>query len=195
MASQVDVANRALSKLGQRRIASVSDSSTEARSVAAAWDILRDAELRAHPWKFSLARGRIGALTEAPAFGFTHQFQLPAKYLRLVSIDGLWCWIALDEPDLAWQIEGGRLLLNRAGPVNLRWAQVVENVGLWYALFVDAFSCRLAVEICQQITASDSLKQSLEYDYQKAIRLARQTDAIERAPQPPRDGSWILGRA
>lgn len=193
MASQVDVANGCLTKLGTRPITSVSDSSQEARAVAGAWERLRDAELRAHPWKFSIQRKLVGALTEAPAFGYTHQFELPAGYLRLVEIDGVWCWDAGEKP--AWQIEGRRLLLDHAGPIRLRWAGVIENVGLWDPLFVEVMVCRLATELCEKLTGSDSKKNALEFDYQKAVRIGRQTDAIERAPQPPRDGSWITGRA
>src|SRR5690606_36699993 len=126
---------------------------------------------------FAVSRTTVGALTDAPGFGFTHQFQFPACYLSLVEDDGIWRWTVEDE--LAWSLEGRRLLLNRSGPINLRWVGVKENVGEWDALFVDAFSFRLAYEICEQITGSDIKKRTLYYDYQRAIRRAMQRDALE----------------
>ena len=50
MASKVEIANRALQKLGAKRIASLSEDSRNARAINAAYDTLREAELRAHTW-------------------------------------------------------------------------------------------------------------------------------------------------
>lgn len=192
MASQVDVANRALTKLGCRPITSMGDASQEARAVSSAWDITRDAEMAAHPWKFTLFRRSIGRITEVPPFGYAYQYELPAGFLRLVEIDGIWAWETPEKP--LWSIEGRRLLLDLAGPINLRWAGVVETVGQWPALFCEVMACRLASELCERLTSSATQKNTLEYEYQKAVRIGKQTDAIERAPVPARDTSWITGR-
>ena len=56
MASEVDIANRALSMLGEARITALSDNNKAGRAMNARFDLLRDAELAAYPWRFSINR-------------------------------------------------------------------------------------------------------------------------------------------
>ena len=56
MASEVDICNRALSKLGAARITSLTEDSVNARACNAMYESVRDAELRAHPWNFAMKR-------------------------------------------------------------------------------------------------------------------------------------------
>jgi hypothetical protein len=54
--SQTRVANHALQKLGAQLISSMNEDTREARTVNACYSILRDRELRAHSWNFSIKR-------------------------------------------------------------------------------------------------------------------------------------------
>ena len=81
MASVIQVANRALTKLGAARIISLGDNNKQARAVASCFDDLRDAELRAHRWSFALVRTALPALTTTPAYEFQYEYQLPADFL------------------------------------------------------------------------------------------------------------------
>lgn len=56
MATQLEIVNRALQKIGAKRIASLTDDVKEAREVAACYDRLRDDELRAYNWRFAIRR-------------------------------------------------------------------------------------------------------------------------------------------
>jgi hypothetical protein len=70
MTSQVDIANRALTKLGAARIISFGDDNKQARAVSSMFDIVRDAELRSHIWSFSVKRASLPALLSTPDWGF-----------------------------------------------------------------------------------------------------------------------------
>jgi hypothetical protein len=190
VASQVDIANAALVKLGAERITNLSDPGAE--PLEGAWDRLRDAELRSHPWKFAIRRGEFAPLTEVPAWGAGYQYQLPADYLRLVAIADDWWWD--DELGPPWRIEGQRILTDMGSPLRLRWLSRVTETPRFDPLFVEALACRIALDLCVKVTGSASLKQTLRQDHMLALRDAYRVDAIERSPEPMRDTSWITGR-
>ena len=66
MAGKVEIANRALTKLGAERILLLTDPSKEARVMNAMFDTVMDAELRRHRWKFALKRATLPALVATP---------------------------------------------------------------------------------------------------------------------------------
>lgn len=90
MASVIQVANRALTKLGAARIISLGDDNKQARAVASCFDDLRDDELRAHRWQFAMKRIELAALSEVPTFGYKHQYALPPDFCALI-----WSTIAI----------------------------------------------------------------------------------------------------
>src|SRR5690606_5691496 len=155
--SRVDIANRALTKLGAARIIALDDDSTASNTLNSMFDIVRDAELRANLWHFSKARAELPALTDVPLFGFSHQFQLPSDHLRLIQVGRQRCRPRPSE-DGWYSIEGGRLLVNQSGPLLIRYVRRVEDPTLFDALFVEAFACRLAAEACETITNSNTKK-------------------------------------
>src|SRR3546814_2945523 len=101
MTSVVSICNRALTLLGQKTITSLEDNSQAARLCVESYGPTRDAVLRDHPWNCAIARADLAALSEAPAFEFGRQFQLPPDCLRVLELWG---------SRARWKIEGRRLL-------------------------------------------------------------------------------------
>lgn len=206
MATQIEVANRALSKIGAARITSLDDNSTPSRAISAAFDIVRDDEIRAHGWSFAMRRAVLAASTDTPAFGGAYVYPLPSDFLRLWML-GDWYWLGPDMSDyrgagcLPYTIEGRALLTNEArspdavpGPVRVRYLAQVSDTTLWDSNFVEAFACRLAVEICDELTQSSTKKNGMWQEYDQAIRRARRTNAIELPPEYIQDDTWVLSR-
>jgi hypothetical protein len=198
MASQVGIANRALTKVGETRILSLADDVEAARVIFSLWDIVRDAELRARNWNFSIARASLAALVAAPAWGFVRQFQLPSDCLRVVQVDEFFPGPSMSDyrnkSEAVYQIEGGRILTDLAAPLPIRYVSRVEDTGSWDAMFAEVFACRLAVEVCERLTQSNTKRQIAWDEYQQAMRAAVRSDAIENPPEPLPDDSWILSR-
>ena len=61
MASQVDIVNAAIRLLGANRITALDDTTKEARTFGAAWDMTRDATLAAYSWNFAIKYAKIAA--------------------------------------------------------------------------------------------------------------------------------------
>ncbi|VVE74073.1 hypothetical protein PCA31118_04674 [Pandoraea captiosa] len=198
MASQTDICNRALTKVGAARITNINENSKPARVMSALWDTVRKAELRRRFWKFAIVRTTLPALSEKPAWGYNTAFQLPADFLRLVQVNDTFAVPAMtdyrDQDDSAYQIEGSQILTIFNAPLKIRYVQDVADPGKFDALFVEALASKLAYEACEEITQSLSKRQQAAEDYKQAMRDATLAGAIERAPQGFPDDSWMLIR-
>ena len=188
MVAPVDICNLALQKLGEAPITSLDESTPIARQCAAAYEPMRDRELRAHPWSFALKRVTLAADLTAPDFGPTASFTLPADFLRLHPDHEY-------EEESDWTVEGRKLLSSRAGDaLTLRYIYRVEDTTEFDPLFVDALAARIAWQLCEIVTQSNTKKADARADYQSVIREARAVNAIEkRSAEPPTD-DWILVR-
>lgn len=183
MASEVEICNRALQKIGADRIVALDQDSRNARACNSAYSVVRDAELRAHPWSFAIKRDSLAADVAVPSGeDFDRQFTLPTDCLRVLMPADLY---------LDWTIEGRKILTNDAAPVYLRYISRVEDPSQFDVLFIEALASRLAHELCEQITQSNSKKESARQDYKDAIREARRVNAIEKIADEAPEDPWI----
>lgn len=187
MASEVQICNRALQKLGSDPIVSLADASEQARECSRAYADVRDAELRDHNWNFAITRAQLPALSTDPAWGFDKQFQLPADCLRVIELNGL-----NDSGD--WTVEGRMLLANAAAPLDIRYIKRETDVGLFDPLFVEALASRLAAELAEALTQSNTKAERALVAYREALRKARRADAIEGTPDMLEEGTWLGAR-
>lgn len=200
MASKVQIANRALGKVGAKIVVSLDDTTVkEARTVNAAFDIVRDAAIRAHNWSFAMERASLSALTDTPAWGYNYLYQLPTDCLRVVQVNDAWVAVGLTDyiggPDAEpYKITGRRIETDYAAPLKLRYLKRIEDTSQWDACFVEYFACRLAYEMCETLTQSNTKKESLRGDMRQHITEAIRANAIELPPTPLPDDSWVLGR-
>lgn len=184
MTSRVEICNRALDKLGSAPITSLDDNVKSARACARMFDSVRDAELRDHQWNFAIARASLPELDEAPVYGFSKQYQLPGDCLKVVEID----------PFGDWKIEGRRVLTNIPAPLRIKYIRRIGETSSFDALFVEALAARLAQELSETLTQSNSKKRAAQDDYSQAIRRARRSDAIEGTADALEETSWIKAR-
>lgn len=190
MASNVEIANRALQKLGAKRIVTLTEDSRNARAVNAAFETLKEAELREHPWNFSVKRVQLAAEATAPAFGKSRYFQLPSDFLRLLPPDPEYNY-----NDLDWQIEGRLIATNDSAPLDVRYVYNVTDPNTMDVLFREALASRIAYELCEEITQSNKKKEAAQADYDSAIAKAKRTNAIERTAAKPPEDTWVSIRS
>lgn len=193
MASQIDICNQALYKVGAAPIISLSDGTKGANALLAIYDIKRDSELAAHPWTFAITRAQLPASVTTPVFGMAYYYPLPTGYLGMVEVGENYVMYDPYQGAL-FQIEAGQIVTDEASPLNIRYIQRITNAGLFSPLFVESFACKLALEICESMSQSSSKKQNLKDDYDRAIKQAMRMNSIEQPPRLPPDGSWWSAR-
>ncbi|MDN7751741.1 hypothetical protein [Burkholderia gladioli] len=193
MASQVGIANRALTKLGSARITQLDEDSKAAATIASMYDDVLDACLSEHIWAFAKARAQLAALADAPLFGFEFQYRLPADYLRMLQVGQFLIYPKMDTRGL-YSIEGGNLLTDLSAPLSLRYTKRVTDPNAMHPLFREVFACRLAAEGCEAITQSSTKKQAAWAEHDRAIAQAVRVNAAERPSQPIGDDTWLESR-
>lgn len=194
MASETSICNQALVKCGAARITSLQDDTKQARALSAIYAVKRDAELAANPWTFAIKRAQIPASSTAPAFGWAYAYPLPSNYLALVEVGEDYSFYDSNTGAL-FAIEtdsNGSLsiLTDQTSPLNVRYIYRVTNAGFFSSLFVEALACRLAAEVCEELTQSTSKKEALWAERKQAVREARRLNAIEQPPRKNPPTSW-----
>lgn len=198
MASVIDVANRALTKLGAARIISLNDDSKQARAVNSCFADLRDAELRQNRWTFAIKRTQLATLATAPSYGFAYAYALPADFLRLDMVGDAYPSVDLsnyrDAEDVDYQIENNTILTDMTAPLKIRYGASISDPTLWDALFREALACRLAAELAEDLTQSSGKRELAWKEYTRALQAAKRSNAVERPPTMLPDDAWVFGR-
>lgn len=199
MTSEVSICNGALTMLGSDLIIALSDDNKRGRVLNSIYARVRDAEYDRHRWRFTFQRASLPELSTTPAFDFSHQYQLPSDYIRLVNGGDI-----LSIPDQSdyrtyqgedWSIEGGMILSFRTAPLRIRYIARITDTALMPPSFAEALSARLAFEACEALTQSDTKKSTVWAQYRNALKEAIRAKALEAAPQSIADDTWVTARA
>jgi hypothetical protein len=76
--TEIDVVNRALTKLGAQKITALTDNSPSASVMSDIVDPVRDQFLRDNTWNPAVERVVLAKDTTAPAWGWASRFALPS---------------------------------------------------------------------------------------------------------------------
>tara|TARA_R100001460_G_scaffold88404_1_gene129895 strand:+ start:894 stop:1490 length:597 start_codon:yes stop_codon:yes gene_type:complete len=194
MPSVVDICNEAMDLLGAATITSLTENSKEARLCNRRFETVRDSVLRSHPWNVAIVRTDIAADSNAPAFGFTHQFTLPTDpfCLRVLSF-----WnssvdneVAAYDSNVMFKIEGRKILSNQ-GTCNITYLARITDTELYDSLLSSAIAHRLASETAYAITGSNSVAQGMQALYEIRLREAKSIDAMEGFPEQPQADEFV----
>jgi len=188
MTSKVEVANTALSMIGELPITSFTDDTKSARVVNQRYDTVRRSVLRDHFWNAAKSRVQLPALTNAPAFGWARQFQLPSDFLRMVRINGMYPFHA------RYVIEGEKILTDMAAPLNLIYVRDEQDPSVWDAMLVEAVAARLGAEIAMPITQSIDMRDRAWQLYRQKLQTARTTDAMDEPAGEFEADLWLRSR-
>lgn len=205
MATDVDIANRALSMLGEARITTLTDATKQARAMNARYALLRDAELAAYPWRFSIRRVKLYASGTAPDWGYSTVYALPKDHLRTVKAGGdgtteQAVGVMYESSGYSggqravYEIIEGELHTNLSSPVDYEYIAQITDTTKFDPLFIEALGARLAADAAEELTQSDSKKRHAIGMYEQALNTARRTDALRRPPREKPAGRWHRSR-
>ena len=171
MASFVEIGSNALRLLGDDPITSLTEDSERARLVNAIYEEVRNEVTRAAMWNCAKDRQVLGSLATTPAFGWSYYHQLPSTCLRV--IDVLSGDIRIDH-----EVEG-RKIMTDVSSVNLIFLKKITDPNDMDALFIGAYTAKLAAELAEPVTGSRSLAEQMWTLYDRKVREARTIDSQE----------------
>ena len=194
-ASEVDIWNIALTRLGQTPVQAPDQDGKAATLCRRLYPSARDAVLRAYPWNCASRRALLGASTVVPPFGFARYFDLPQgpddetpKCLRVLGIDG-------DiEGNIKWKVEGGRIATDETGPLPVLYIGRIVDPTLFDPLVDDAIAMRMALGLCVPLTQNASHLEGLRQEYKEVLIEARRVDAQEGSPDAIVADLWLNSR-
>lgn len=193
MTSQTEIANLALSVLGEAPIFDLEQNSPSARACKRHYESTRDALLRHHRWNFAIKRTILSRLEEDPAFGWAFAYQLPNDCLRVLELNGKQAGTSNSD----FEIEGDHLLTN-AEVAMVRYTGQVVDARFFDSLFLEALSYKLASAVAMEVTGSLTKKEAAERQFrQLALVDATFVDSVETRPKvrlPSEDSNTIGAR-
>lgn len=182
--NDTQICNLALAEVGDSySITDIDETSNQASLCRLFFEPTRDSLLRSHQWSFARTLADLSAVATAPVFGWDYQYTLPADFIRLIEFNGLDAWQTEDDFQIGNGPDGGLVLLTDEDEASIVYIKRVEDASLFDALFVEAFTLRLAARICTKLTKDDAIRDRLHRGAKEALGRARQTDANESRPR------------
>lgn len=212
MATEVDICNLALARLGDAATVSSIDppeGSAQADHCARFYPIARDELLSSYPWRFAMKRKKLALLAEEPVGDSSaHYFALPADCLKLVRVHttGLGSLPTAFEdfaPEPAYGIEqvgSAKALVIRADEVWVEYVSSRTAPSLFPSDFVSALAYLLASHLAGPMipgSSGQTVSANMEKLFEAKVQYAIQNDADQRQDvfmrRDPYAGDAFLG--
>ena len=199
------ICNYALEYIGRRTIASLTESSREAKVCNTFYDMARQSVLRDHKWGFATRSITLAAVTATDYVGWDYAYTYPTDALYADKIytgsSTSTTTVGLSQVTghIPFTIESNEaknkkyVLTNQEEAVLIYTADATEE-NLFDSLFIEALSYKIAATIIIPLKAELSLQQSMNQLYGMAIAKAKASDSNERYEAPTDDNSILNAR-
>ena len=186
MPNAVTICSNALQILGADPISSFEDGTDNAGRCSNLYPTVRDSVLRAHSWNCATRRVLLSPLSAAPAFDFSHQFQIPGDWLRTLQV-------GYKGRTIPYRHEAQALLANVAAlPLVYCWRNKVEST--WSANLIHLVELEMAAKMAYAVTSSASMRDSMRDEAMRAFKLAKAVDGQDDPPEEFEEGSFVESR-
>ncbi|MEC4168347.1 hypothetical protein VSQ82_14025 [Pseudomonas sp. MS-1(2024)] len=188
MATGVSICSNALLMLGAQTINDFADQLNldRAKLCANLYPTVRDDMLRSHPWNCAIKRAVLAPDAVAPAFGYTHSFELPADFMRVLEV-------GTNGSQIDYLVEG-RTIQADTTVLELRYVFRNEVENTWDAHLVKLVTLAMAAALAYPVTQSSALQQSFEQKLEMTLKRARAVDGQEDPPQTLGDERLLRAR-
>lgn len=179
MASEVEICNVALSRLGASRITSLTEGTSEAKLCNTVFDDVVEEVMNEGAWTTLIRRADLNRLTVAPEFEYSYQFQLPTdpKILRIISTN---------DDYSPYSIEGDKLLTDNSS-VKIKYIARITDTNEFGPNLQRAVLSRLTAELCYPITGSKDMSEQLYNKYLSDLSSALSADGQQGSVQILKD--------
>lgn len=192
--SEVDLANMALTMLGQQPISDLTDDNNRANMADKRLADVRDSVLRSHAWNCAMKRAALSKHATAPAWGYDNKYTLPADFIRLV---------ATEDEIVDYRIEAGNqgedndtVILTDNDELNILYVYKITDVSKMDSTLKQAIATRLAADIAVAITGDAAQENAMMQKYELLLAQARWEDSAEHHKMETiHGGNWLDARA
>ena len=181
--TRTDISNRALYYSGSKVTIEDFDTSTSVEAIACRqhFDDVYASLLRGFPWTRATVRSALPAMSEAPAFDFTKQYELPPHCVAVRHLYDA-------EPEEAWGVEtyvNGAgveipvIVCNVSAPLKIVWTRLVQNIAVMPVDFRNGLALALGADLAVTLSGNFERQQVLLQRAENAINEAAEADSKE----------------
>jgi hypothetical protein len=196
MTDKLSIYNGALTILGERKLASLTENRPPRYKLDDIWDNdLLERVLQQGQWNFA---GRTIELEASPsitpAFGYQYGFDKPVDFVRTMQV-------AYDEyftnpitqysDEASWIFAESEVIYMQYVSKDSQWGL---DFSLWPANFTEYVEHYLAKKVAPRLIGVKVSDEKLEYLTDKALTDAKATDAMESPAKFPPQGNWASAR-
>jgi len=172
--TQVEIANIALTKLGEEPISDVLNTSNHAQIINRLWDTLEKQELMKADWVFAKKRASLALIAEDNG---VYEYQLPNDCLKI------------DDENYEFSIEG-QSFFSTINPYKLKYISSSTLITKWPEDFVMMFAARLSYEMVIPLSADKTHLQILSQEYEGYKRQAKINNGRKYARKDNATDGW-----
>lgn len=177
MATGVTICSNALLMLGSQPINDFADQTNldRAKLCANLYPMVRDDLLRSHPWNCCIKRAVLAPDSVAPLFGYSHAFELPADFSRVLEAGN-------SNQQIDYLVEGRTIQANTT-VLELRYVFRNEVESTWDSHLVALATQAMCATLAYPVTQSTAKQAGEEQKLELMLRRARAVDGQEDPPQ------------
>jgi len=175
MPSEVEICSDALGLLGEDPITSFDDATKKARLCNRFYPQVRDAVLRAYPWRCAIALQVLSQLAGTDVLtgtSYSNTYQLPVNPYCLRAL------LLNNDKYILWEVIGRKLVTDESA-VTLKYIARITEPGYFDSLLIDTIVTRLAQQLAYPITGNPAMVKVLLELYSYKLSEARSIDSME----------------
>ncbi|MBV8663845.1 MAG: hypothetical protein JO107_12140 [Hyphomicrobiales bacterium] len=195
-ATQIGVFNKALRHLEERKLLTLNENRESLRYLSDEWSDAIEYCLYQGFWNFGMREQELTPdANQAPNFGFQYCFTKPADWVRTFQLSDNENY----NPLLRRYADQNNIWYADVYPIYVRFISNDPNFGLnmalWTPGFVEYLAARLARLCGPRLKQAQDKVEALERIEEKALKVARGTDAMDLPPGETPVGTWVQARA
>lgn len=179
--SETQIANLALRHLQTAPILSIDPPDNDSKAAECAYDWYDQARrdtLEAHPWKFASKLASLAQDNDAPDFGYSARYELPADYIRLVQIGSDW-----RNPLNDYDIIGNYIHCGESAPLKIIYVYDLEDASKFSPKFITALSFKLAELMAMDLSGNAQFASAMAEQFTRSISGAMSVAGQNRPTQ------------
>jgi hypothetical protein len=161
MASIVEICNMAISHLGTGKdIASITESSEEARACNRFYETAKDSVMEDYPWPFARTFATLNLIATDPTEEWSYSYRYPTDCLRINRLQNERSFETRQSRVnyIIGSDTGGRIIYTNEQNAKIEYTRRISTVTLQSASFNLALSFRLAMLVAPRLTKGDPTK-------------------------------------
>lgn len=196
MTDRLKLYNGALRRLGQTRLANLTENVKGRRVLDSCYDEVLKLCLEAGWWDFAIRSAKLEPTSsEETQFGPVHVYNKPDDWVRTYAF----CSDDYFKDPILDYSTSKNTWITDYNPIYLKWVSNADDYGMdlgsWPQHFTNYVQYYLAVESCEKITGSSSKMDELRQDMKKAMHDAKNFDALnDPVTKFPPEGRLIRAR-